>query len=142
MEDLHEKPHSLLEEPDGEGPFHWPPAVWIGLAVCVLATGVAIGFHSTKDPSHYHQKVMDNLWTTYSIGDPKHTVLGNLRTSLVNSQVICGRINYQKVQPYGKGWSGFTDFFMEDGVVYVASMNGRYSGRFGELCLTSGVDRP
>lgn len=131
-----------MDEPEGEGPFHWPPIIWIGIAICVVATGFAIAFHSSRDPSHYHQKVMDNLWTTYSIGDPKHTVLGNLRASLKDSSVICGRINYQKVAPYGEGWSGFTDFFMENGVVYISSSGGRYAPRFAELCLTSGVDRP
>ncbi len=128
--------HNGLED---DGPFNWPDGAWILLVVALLGTLAAGYFWTNHSQSHYRSVVTDALWTTFSLGNPNTVSIRNVQPSLKNRDVLCGRINYEKFN--NQGWSGYTDFFMEKGVIYITPTQSLYWPKFKDLCLTTGVDR-
>lgn len=123
-----------------DGAFDWPDGLWKLVGFTVIASLVAIAIWTNRDEGHYQDLVLDSLWTTYSIGNPATVALGNVRPATSVPGTLCGRINYEKSD--NRGWSGYTDFFMENGIIYISPSTGRYAPRFRELCQISAVDYP
>lgn len=134
---------ALITDHGDEGPFSWPPAIWIGVMLCLLGTLTFWYFHGSSDEEHYRNVARGQIWTTYSVGNPHTYVLANVRQSVQDKDTICGRVNYEKTN--NGGWSGFTDFYVQKGVFYIVPSGGRYEKQFAFLCLTPGksqVDQP
>lgn len=131
MSDERELPASAIDLTEKDFPWH----VKSLLVVCFIAIAALIlvvwGSHSKSDLARITR---DALWTTYTVGNPSTVELANLRTAKSSAQTICGRINYEKNN--NRGWSGYTDFFIENGVMYISPPAGQYFQRFKELCIT------
>jgi len=131
MEDKNQAQSALITD-DGT---NWPPLVLIGIVACFVLSAFAYWFHSKPGSDHYQDEVREAIWTTYAVGNPYTYVLLNMRQSLQDPLVVCGRINYEKT--LNGGWTGFTDFYMDKGVVYIAPIGGRYEKTFRELCIAT-----
>lgn len=143
MEQKVEGQSALITDNGDEGPFSWPPAIWIGIVLCFIATFAYWYANSKHSEEHYRDIARGQIWTTYAVGNPHTYELANVRPSLQDKAALCGRINYEKVA--NGGWSGFTDFYIQQGVFYIAPPGGRYEKQFAFLCLTpdsSQVDQP
>jgi hypothetical protein len=78
-------------------------------------------------------RVHNAMWTTYSVGNVDTYKLAQVRPSPTTPGALCGRINYE--QSDNKGWSGYSDFYLLDDVMYIAPAGGRYTTQFTALCL-------
>lgn len=143
MEQNTERQSAMITDHGGNGPFSWPPMIWFGMLACLIATLVAWYKWSHHSEEHYRDIARAAIWTTYAVGNPHTYELANVRPSLQDPEAICGRINYEKIN--NGGWQGFSDFYIQHGVLYVALLGGRYEKQFSYLCLTAGgsmVDQP
>lgn len=112
-----------------------PPLILWGIAACALLSLLAWWFHSHPGSDQYESRVRDAVWTTYAVGNPHTYALANMRASLVDPTVVCGRINYERTN--NLGWSGYSDFYLMGGVVYIAPIGGRYEKEFSTLCIAT-----
>ena len=116
-------------------PENYPWHMKCALIVVVIATlCVCIGVWRGDTHTDLRDVAHATLWTTYSVGNPKTVQYANLRKSRLSENILCGRINYEQVD--NKGWSGYTDFFIEKGVMYISPPTGRFFKTFTDYCLT------
>lgn len=112
-----------------------PLLIQIGLFLVCIATAVACFQIYRGDTADDLNKVARKaIWTTFSVGNPDSVHFANVRKARVNQEILCGRINYEQAD--NKGWSGYTDFYIEKGVMYIAPPGGRFAKTFTDYCLT------
>lgn len=117
-----------LEDKD----FPWHVKVALILVIIVTAGGCL--FLARSDNSQDLTKAAAaTVWTTYSIGNPSTVHFANVRLSRLDETVLCGRVNYEKAE--NGGWSGYTDFFVDKGVMYISPPAGKFAKQFNDLCL-------
>lgn len=117
-----------------KGPFDWPASVWAALVMVLIFSVAAVQHWSEQSTEQYERQVREAMWTTFNVANPDTVHLGHLHASTEDREVLCGRINYEKTAKAGGGWSGFTNFYQEHGVIYIAPAHGRYEARFRALC--------
>lgn len=108
------------------------------LGVVLVGVLISLVWHACQ-PSN-EDRVHDAMWTTYSVGNVDTYKLAQVRPSTVKPDALCGRINYE--QSDNRGWSGYSDFYMLDEVIYIAPAGGRYATQFADLCLAPPAPAP
>lgn len=112
-----------------------PWMIQAGLFVACIATLVAcLQIYRGDTSADLNEVARKTLWTTFSVGNPSTVHFANMRKSRYSENVLCGRINYEQAD--NKGWSGYTDFYIEKGVMYIAPPGGRFAKGFTDYCLT------
>lgn len=121
---------SAIDLTEKDFPWHVKTVLAVSFIAIVVLILSAWNSHSRSDLVNISQ---ETLWTTYTVGNPKTVVFANVRAAKGGPQVICGRINYERVD--NLGWSGFTDFFIDNGVMYISPPAGQFFTKFKALCL-------
>lgn len=107
------------------------------VAVLVLATALAawVMWLQREDEDDLKNVVHNAMWTVNSLGNPKTYQIAAVRSSPTSPNIICGRINYERSN--NRGWSGYTNFFLERGVMYISPSGGVYEDNFNFYCLSA-----